>query len=293
MDPLTIAGIGMGVNALGGLLGGMGAQEAAEADARARKEMLQMQINEGRQAYSDVAPSFQPYMQTGQEGLGALSTLAQNAGQYDYTPEQFQYGQTTQEFLDPSMDFQQDQMRRQLEASQSMRGGLLSGGALKELQQRGAQLAQTDYANANQRMMNDKRFAYGAFMDNANARRQSLQQGFQNRLGIANQQTNLGQFGTTGNANARMGVAKNISNAIGNQIDPMAGNAQVQAGAPYMMGQGLLNSVVNQDTMGALGQYMTPQGTGTTTDNMRNMMNIGAMGAGGGVAQGNVNTRGY
>ena len=288
MDPLTIAGLGMGANALGGYLGGMGAQEAAEADARARKEMLQMQIDEGRQAYSDVAPSFRPYMQAGQEGLGALSTLAQNAGQYDYTPEQFSYGQTTQDFLDPSMDFQQDQMRRQLEASQAMGGGLLGGGALKELQQRGAQLAQTDYANANQRMMNDKTFAYGAFMDNANARRQALQQGFQNRLGLANQQANLGQFGTTGNANARMGVGTNISNAIGQQINPMAGNAQVGAAAPYMMGQGLLNSVVNQDTMQGLGAMMNRQAQ-MQAPNQMNAMNAGL----GAVAQGNVNTGGY
>jgi len=289
MDPiLTPALIGAGSNLLGGMLGNFGAQSAQEADAQLRKQMMERQIAEQRQAYGDVAPTYKPYMDAGQTGLSGLSDLAQNAGQYDYTPEQFQYGKTTQDFLDPSMNFQQDQMRRQLEASSAMGGNLLSGGALKELQNRGAQLAQTDYANADQRMMNDKRFAYGSFMDNANARRQALQQGFQNRLGVANQQTGLGQFGTSGNANARMQVGSNIGSAIGNQINPMAQGAQVGASAPYMMGQGVLNSLVNKDTMGALGQYLTPQGTGTTTDNMRNMANIGAS-----VAQGNVNTRGY
>ncbi len=107
--------------------------------------------------------------------------------------------------------------------------------------------------------MNDKRFAYGSFMDNANARRQALQQGLQNRMGVAGQQTGLGQYGTSGNAQARMQVGSNVGSAIGQQINPMAQGAQVQAGAPYMMGQGVLNSLVNQDTMGALGQYMTPQ----------------------------------
>ena len=260
MDPvLTPALIGAGTNLLGGLIGGFGAQSAQEADARARQAMLNQQINEQRQAYGDVAPTYQPYMKAGQQGLAGLSDLAQNVGQYDYTPSEFEYSKTTQDFLDPSMDFQQDQMRRQVEASQAMGGGLLSGGALKELQGRGAQLAQTDYANANQRMMNDKRFAYGSFMDNANARRQALQQGFQNRMGVAGQQTGLGQYGTSGNAQARMQVGSNVGSAIGQQINPMAQGAQVQAGAPYMMGQGVLNSLVNQDTMGALGQYMTPQ----------------------------------
>jgi len=268
MDPLTIAGIGMGVNALGGLLGGMGAQEAQEADARLRKQMMERQIAEQRQAYSDVAPTYQGYMDAGQEGLAGLAELGRTAGQYDFTPEQFQYGKTTQDFLDPSMDFQQDQMRRQLEASQAMGGNLLSGGTLKELQSRGAQLAQTDFANADQRMMNDKRFAYGSFMDNANARRQALQQGFQNRMGVAGQQTGLGQYGTSGNAQARMQVGSNVGSAIGQQINPMAQGAQVGAAAPYMMGQGVLNSLVNKDTMGALGQYLTPQGTSVPSGNV-------------------------
>ncbi len=269
MDPvLTPALIGAGTNILGGLLGGMGAQEAQEADARLRKQMMERQIAEQRQAYSDVAPTYQGYMDAGQQGLAGLAELGRTAGEYDFTPEQFQYGKTTQDFLDPSMDFQQDQMRRQVEASQAMGGGLLSGGALKELQGRGAQLAQTDYANANQRMMNDKRFAYGSFMDNANARRQALQQGFQNRMGVAGQQTGLGQYGTSGNAQARMQVGSNVGSAIGQQINPMAQGAQVQAGAPYMMGQGVLNSLVNKDTMGALGQYMTPQGSSVPSGNV-------------------------
>jgi hypothetical protein len=180
------------------------------------------------------------------------------------------------------MDFQQDQMRRQLESSAAAGGNLLGGGALKELQSRGAQLAQTDYGNAHNRMMNDKQFAYGSFRDNANAKIASLQQGLNNRMNIANQQTGLGQFGTSSNANARMGVASNIGSAIGNQINPMAGNAQVQASAPYMMGQGVMNSLVNQDTMRALGQYMTPQ---SQAPNYTNAMNAGL-----GVVQGNVNT---
>ena len=291
MDPiLTPALIGAGTNILGGLLGGMGAQSAQEADAQLRKEMMERQIAEQRQAYSDVSPTYQPYMDAGQQGLAGLSELGRTAGQYDFTPEQFQYGKTTQDFLDPSMDFQQDQMRRQLEASSAMGGNLLSGGALKELQGRGAQLAQTDYANADQRMMNDKRFAYGSFMDNANARRQALQQGFQNRMGIANQQAGLGQFGTSGNANARIGVGNNIGSAIGNQINPMAGNAQVGASAPYMMGQGVLNSLVNKDTMGALGQYMTPQGQARpmSNDPMADYYRTQ-----GGIPSGNVNTGGY
>ncbi len=269
MDPvLTPALIGAGTNILGGLLGGMGAQEAQEADARLRKQMMERQIAEQRQAYSDVAPTYQGYMDAGQQGLAGLAELGRTAGEYDFTPEQFQYGKTTQDFLDPSMDFQQDQMRRQLEASSAMGGNLLSGGTLKELQSRGAQLAQTDFANADQRMMNDKRFAYGSFMDNANARRQSLQQGFQNRMGVAGQQTGLGQYGTSGNAQARMQVGSNVGSAIGQQINPMAQGAQVQAGAPYMMGQGVLNSLVNKDTMGALGQYMTPQGSSVPSGNV-------------------------
>jgi hypothetical protein len=261
MDPIiTPLAIGAGANMLGSLIGGFGAQSAAEADTQMRKQMMERQIAEQNAAYGDIAPTYDPYIQAGEQGVRGLADLAGRVGEYDYSPEQFQYNQTTQDFLDPSIAFQQDQMRRQVEASAAAGGGLLSGGALKELQNRGAQLAQTDYGNAHNRMMNDKQFAYGSFRDNANAKIASLQQSFNNRANVANQQMGAGQFGVGGNASARMGVANNIGSAIGNQIDPMASNAQVGAAAPYMMGQGVMNSLVNQDTMQGLGQYLTPQG---------------------------------
>ena len=282
MDPLTVAGIGAGANVLGSLLGGFGAQSAQEADARLRKQLLERQIQEQRQAFADVAPSFDPYMRQGEMGLRGLETLGRTQEDYDYTPSQFEYQGQVQDFLDPSMEFQQEQMQRALEASGASAGNLLSGGALKELQNRSAQLAQTDYGNAYNRMQNDKRFAYGQFMDYANAKRMANADAFNRRMNVAQQQIGQGQFGTSGRANARMGVASNIGEQIGAQINPMAQNAQVGASAPYVMGQGVLGGLVNQDTMRALGSYITPQSQAPQA-------NMGTP-----VAQGNVRpSRGY
>ena len=290
MDPLTIAGLGMGVNALGGLLGGMGAQEAQEAEIKARKDLLKLQIQEQKDAYSDVAPTYQPYMDAGKTGIANLMDLGNDLGQYNFKPDEFSYNKNVQDFLDPSMQFQQEEMRRHIEASQANKGGLLSGGALKELQQRGGDIAQTYWGKANQDLMNDKKFVYGQYFDNAKMKQNNLQQQFNNRFNVSNSQTGLGQYGTSGNTNARLGVGNNITNSVGQQIDPIAQGAQVGAAAPYMMGQGVLNSLVNKDTMGALGQYMTPQGQARpmSNDPMADYYRTQ-----GGIPSGNVNTGGY
>ena len=263
----VVTGIATG-NVLGSLLDGFGALSGAKSDDQIRLEMLERQIKEQKDAYSDIAPKYQPYIDEGKRGISNISDLGSDLDQYNFTPDEFSYSKNIQDFLDPSMKFQQEEMRRHIEASQANKGGLLSGGALKELQQRGGDIAQTYWGKANQDLMNDKNFVYGQYFDNAKMRQSNLQQQFNNRYNVANSQTQLGQFGTSGTANARVGVANNIGSVIGDQIDPMAGNSQVVSAMPYMTGQGVLRSLLNKDTMGAFGQYMTPQGTSVPSGNV-------------------------
>lgn len=254
MDPLTLAGINTGGNILGNVLGGIGGASSAGADQASRERMLQQVLAEGRQGYADVAPTFQPYMQAGEQGIGGLSNLASTADQYDYTPQQFEYQGSVSDFLDPSNEYAGQQAQRALEASQAMRGGLLGGAGLKELQQQQFSMGQQGWQNAFNNMNQDSNQKYSRFMNFANQTRDSMQNSFNNRFNVANQQTGLGQFGTSQNANARMGVANNAQNAISGQMNPMAQNQSQMAGAPYATGMGVLGSVFNNDNMNALGQ---------------------------------------
>lgn len=259
MDPLTIAGINTGGNILSSVLGGIGGYNTAESEQALRNQMMERQIAEGKQAYSDVAPTFDPYIQAGQEGISGLSNLSANAGNYDYTPQEFQYQGQVSDFLDPSNEYAGDQAMRALQASQAAQGGLLSGGAMKELNQQQFGMGQQGYQQAFNNMNTDSNQKYSRFMDFANQTRDSMQNSFNNRFQVANQQTGLGQFGVGQNANARMNVANSAQSAIGNQMNPMTQNQGQMTSSPYATGMGVLGSVFNNDNMNALGQAYPQQ----------------------------------
>lgn len=259
ISPLELASYATSGNIGGALLGGLGAFQTGKSELQQRQDMLNQILAEGKQAYSDVAPTFDPYMQAGQEGISGLSNLSANAGDYDYTPQGFQYQGQVSDFLDPSNQHAGDQAMRALQASQAFQGGLLGGGAMKELKQQQFNMGQQGYQNAFNNMNTDSNQKYGRFMDFANQTRDSMQNSFNNRFNVANQQTGLGQFGVGQNANARMNVANSAQSAIGNQMNPMAQNQGQMTGAPYATGMGVLGSVFNNDNMNALGQAYPQQ----------------------------------
>lgn len=259
ISPLELAGYATGGNILGSVLGGIGASNTASDEQQLRQNMLNQVLAEGKQAYSDVAPTYQPYMQAGEQGISALGQLGANIGDYDYTPQQFEYQGQVSDFLDPSNEYSSQQAMRALQASQGAQGGLLSGSALKELNQQQFGMGQQGWQQALNNMNQDSNTKYGRFLNFANQTSQAMQNSLNNRLGVANQQTGLGQYGTSGNASARMGVASNAQNAIGNQMNPMAQNQGAMTSAPYATGMGVLNSVFNNDNMNALGQAFPQQ----------------------------------
>lgn len=245
MDPLTmtlLAG-GLGLTSLGGQIFGAKTQADGMRDsARAQAEAQRRAIEEQRQAYADVAPMYQPYKQAGLKGLAGLGA--------DYSTQMgdFEYNKDVSDFLDPSMAFQQQQMADALEQSAIARGGLQSGGFAKALQDRSAQLAQTGYGNAYNRMAQDKQGAYQQFMDRFASRRANNQQ----RL---NQMTNLasvGQNATSGLANLRTGNANNISQNLQN-IGTAQGYGAQAGGMAY--GQAIQNMTSPQNMMGMYQTY--------------------------------------
>lgn len=192
----------------------LGGYRAAEAQSRANRRSLAAQ----EQAFGDVSGMLSPYASV---GIGALGEIQ---GMQDLqAPSDFRFDGTVQQYLDPSMQFQQQQMNRGIEASAAARGGLLSGAAAKELQQRGAQLAQTDYGNAFNRMQTDRNFAYGAYQNKFQMARQANSDRLSRLQGLLN----TGYGAQVGIANARQGFANDQSGAALQQGNIAANRTQL------------------------------------------------------------------
>lgn len=254
VDPFTGALIIGGISTLGGMYGANKQANAIRDSARAQAEGQRRAIEEQRQAYSDIAPMYDPYRQAGLQGLAGLGA--------DYSTQMgnFEYDKDVSDFLDPSMAFQQQQMQDAMEQSAIARGSLQSGGFAKALQDRSAQVAQTDFGNAYNRMSQDKQGAYQQFMDRFASRRANNQM----RL---NQMTNLasvGQNAVSGLANLRTGTATNVAQNLQN-IGTAQGYGAQAGGMAY--GQALQNMTSPQNMMGAYQTYnslATPQTGGST-----------------------------
>ena len=97
------------------------------------------------------------------------------------------------------MQFQMEQAMRPIESSAAAGGSLGSGATLKALQDRGQQVANMNYGQAFDRMNRDKSFTYNQYLNNANMRRQQLQDQANQLLNI----TNTGYNATQNVAGAR------------------------------------------------------------------------------------------
>ena len=194
----------------------------------------------------------QEYTQAGQQiaaGYAPLAGLVPEAAarmQEDYSvaPTEYQFQGNVNQYLDPSIAFQQDQARRSLESSAAARGNLMSGAAAKAIADRAQQIGAQGYADAYARMERDR--GYGAGQAQQNYLNQVAQQ--QQRY---NQAQQLGQFGLQGLAGQNRGISYGMSGSAGvrapvygQTVQPTAGMGDMAAG--QMAGQftgGLLSGV--------------------------------------------------
>ena len=167
----------------------------------------------------------------GQLGVGT-QTLAGQQGALDVN-----------QFLDPSMAFQEKEGQRALSASAASRGGLLSGGAMKEALAYSQGLASTNYNNAVQQALNNRGQQINIGQAQTGVGIQGLQAGsniysqfglggLQNEAGMLIQQgqDNATLSQSTGNINAARDA--NSRNAIGTGL-ASAANAY---GGNYLSG---------------------------------------------------------
>lgn len=250
IDPVT-AGLLVqgGSQLLGGILGSSSqsaaAKKAAKIQAAAEAEnqkLFQSTYDQQRQDNSS-------YMTAGQTALSSLSSGLQSGGdlstEYGKTFDDYWSGDNISEYLDPSSKYQQQQMREALEESASAAGDLNSGAFAKELQDRSASLAQTDYANSWNRMNTSKQQAYQRFSDdlaNFNDRQT-------NRYNMLSGVSNMGLTATSNVGNYASNYASNTANSRSNAAQAQAAGVMGAANA----NSSLYSSVGN--TVGNLAKY--------------------------------------
>ena len=218
--------IGGGASILGGLLGGSSAKKAAkiQAASAAADRALQEKMFNTQNALQE------PFRQAGLTNQNEL--LRQFGLSGDKTSAG--YGNLLRDFgagdfqADPGYAFRMSEGLKGLDRQAAMRGGLISGAALKAAQGYGQNLASQEYQNA---------------YDRYNTNRA-------NRYTMLTGQQAVGQKATNAQQMAAGDYATNAGNSILN-----AGNAR----ATGYMGQanawgGALNSLANQATQYGVGQ---------------------------------------
>ena len=243
MDPVTLSLLGgsLAGQAIGGLFNVDAQRDAARANRQVMQDATNNMNTVAQGTYNQMGQMYNPYVQQGNDAFNQYAA-------FDPTVEmgEFNYGKSVNDFLDPSMAYQQDQARRQVEASNAAAGSLGSGAFAKELQERGMLLAQQDYSNAHQRMTNDKQFTYNDFMNRFNNTRANNQA----RMGQLQNISNVGQnaMGTMTNA------GQNLANTQMNNIGSMANaNAEYNNVNQMTTGSGmagnLFTSLTNPQTV--------------------------------------------
>ena len=184
-----------GVSSLiGYIFGGSAASKAAKAQAQAAQQAQALEqknanqalgLQQGAQGQSQA--NLSPYVQSGQMALGRL-----NAMQPFSAPTAQQAAET------PGYQFQLQQGLKALQNSAAARGGLLSGGTSKAINDYAQGQAASNYGNTYNRAL------------------QTYQTNFGNQYSLAGQglgaATNLSSLGQQ-NANASSGVLENSANA--------------------------------------------------------------------------------
>jgi hypothetical protein len=218
--------VATGASVAGGIGGALiesnAAQNAAQTQADAADRASQVQYNEFQQQQANQ----QPWINAGASALPSLSQLAYNKPQF--TQQDFQNN------MDPAYQFDLNQGLQAIQRSAAAKGGLMSGGTLKSL---------NDYAQG--QASNEYQNSYNRFMNNQNTQF--------NRL------ASLAGLGQT--ANGAIGQAgMNMANNVGNNIMGAAnasGAAQIASGNAIgstlgSLGTGLANNYMQYNMMNKL-----------------------------------------
>jgi hypothetical protein len=185
-------------------LGGLAANRAAKTQASAAGQAADLQ----REQFDRQTELQAPFREAGVRALGKLEAAS------DYTPfgmQQFQQ--------DPGYAFRLSEGQKQLDRMAAIRGGQISGGALKAAARYGQEMGSQEYTNAFNRYQTERGARLNPLQSLAGVGQTSV-----NQLGAAGQNyaTNAGNaMGAAAQANAAgyMGMANAASGGLGQYIN--------------------------------------------------------------------------
>lgn len=227
----TAAIVGAGIAGLGGAaLSAHAAGKAADAQMSAADRAAELQhedaqsaLAENKRQYDTNQANLAPWLKAGQGAIGQLSGML-NDGTFKDWNENFQAPTNVTEQNDPGYQFRMQQGQQAIERSAAARGGVLSGGTAKALDQYNQDYASNEYGNVYNRAYNEYATRYNQFETNQTNKYNR----FAGVAGVGQQAAN--QLGILGNQSAQN--AGNIYMQSGQQI----GNDYMQAGAARASG---------------------------------------------------------
>lgn len=237
---------------------------AAELQAQTARESLQF----NREALAQQQANQQPWIDA---GSGALRTIGQITSNPGFSWNRTFKAPTAEEAMqDPGIQYQLQQGQRALEAYERANGTLLSGKAVKEINQQAQGIASTGYQNVFNRDLTGYNTDYNTFAQERGAQlnpQLALAGLGQTTVGQVN--ANIGQAASQ-NATIAGGAANNIGNIDTSTAASVANqntNASAARASGYVgSGNSWLNSLgqigsnlVNTQTIQQLLQRLQPQ----------------------------------
>ena len=196
------------------LIGGYSANKAAGVQSDAARYAADLQNQQFQQTRADMMP----YMQAGTTALNRLSMGLGKGGEFDTPFSQTSFTQ------DPGYAFRLSEGQKQLDRMAAIRGGQISGSALKAAARYGQDMGSQEYQNAFNRYQTERNARLNPLQSLAGVGQTSTQQ-----IGTmgANAASNVGNL-TTDAAGARASGYMGVANAIGGGLNQYANYQQDQ-----------------------------------------------------------------
>ena len=231
------------------------ASKASGVQQSAASNAANAQWNAGQQARADQMP----WMQSGEQALGQLNTLTGPGGDLNrnFTMADFQ--------ADPGYGFRMQQGANAIQGSAAARGGLLSGGAVRDLDQYSQGLASQEYGNAFGRFETQNNDRYNRLASMAHLGQTAASTGGQFGMAGADGYGNYLTQGANAGAAGYMGMGNAISGGLNSWGQwQMMNNMLGQGGGgfnPYGYGSGMEGMIGQGSGMLGGNSTMSPIGT--------------------------------
>lgn len=252
MSAVAAAIIGGGAAIVGGIGGAAiasgGMNSAADKQSQGAVQAAQIQsdankyaIDEQKRQYDMSLGIQQPWIDASKAALPTLQNLANNPGSFSFNKNDL--------MQDPSYQFNMDQGMKALQRSAAAKGGLMSGGAMKDIASFSQGLASNEFGNAYNR-------AYNRFLNDRDVQFNRL-----SAIAGIGQQAPAGLQAISGNiSNLAQAGGQALGNTYASNANAQAANTAAQGNmwgnTLSGLGSGISNNFMQYASMNNMNNWM-------------------------------------